>query len=352
MNLLPHLLAASGFWNNGFFNDLATPLLWSSMLFFATPLILASTGGVISERSGVVNIAMEGMMLIGAFFGAFTVDKMVFLLHMPAWAGTLLGVLAAIACGTLIAAVHAYLSVWWQANQVVVGMGINLFALGLTSYLFFTIYPNGTPGNLPGVALVHFPAFTVFGIHFGSLSNLSFLSLGSILFSQSPITYAAFAAVVLVHIFLFRTKLGLRIRAVGEHPRAADSAGINVQRLRFFAVLLSGALSGLGGAYFSLNQTPGLFSDNLTQGRGFIALAAMIVGRWTPFGALAACLLFGFGFALADQIQGTTIGGFTLSFYLTNMLPFLITIIAVTGIIGRATPPAADGIPYDAAEAA
>jgi len=344
-------LAATGFWNAGIFQDLSNPLLWTGTLTFAAPLILAATGGVISERSGVVNIAMEGMMLVGAFFSFFGVDHMVRNFHLPMGEAVFFGVLIAMGCGCLIAAVHGWVCVKFQANQVVVGMAINSFALGLTGYLFFTLYQN-PPGNLPGVPLVHFPAFSLFGQHFGSLSGWSFLALGQILFNQSPIVYAAFAAVILAHFMLFRTKLGLRLRAVGEHPRAADTAGIHVQRLRFFAVVTSGALSGLGGAFFALNQSPALFNDNMTQGRGFIALAAMIVGKWTPFGALGACLLFGFGLSMEDIIQDQAIGNFYITSWLADMLPFIITIIAVTGVVGRSIPPAADGIPYDPTEAA
>lgn len=346
------ILAAAGLGNVGLFNDLANPLLWTLTLSFAAPLILASTGGVISERAGVVNIAMEGMMLIAAFFGAFTVDKMVYLLQLPAWLGVTIGLLGAIMAGCLMAATHAWVCVKFFANQVIVGMALNLFALGLTSYLYFTIYPNGTPGGLPGIAHVHIPPIDIGPLHLGSLSDWSFLALGQIAFGQSPMVYIAFAAVILAHVFLFHTTLGLRIRSVGEHPRAADTAGINVQRLRFIAVVLSGGLSGVGGAYFSLNQTPAFFSDNMTQGRGFIALAAMIVGKWTPFGALGASLLFGFGYALSVILAGTTIGTFSVSANLLNMLPYVITIIAVTGLVGRSIPPAADGMPYDPAQAA
>jgi ABC-type uncharacterized transport system permease subunit len=349
MHALVVAMSGQGVWNAGLFQDLANPLLWTGTLIFATPMILASTGGVISERAGVVNIAMEGMMLIGAFFSFMAVDILFDQHHMSAPLAVFLAIVVAMSCGCIIAAVHAWVCVKFHANQVVVGMAINSFALGLTGYLFFTLYPN-PPGNLPGVALVRLPSFSLLGHHFGSLSDLSFLDLGQIAFGQSPIVYAAFLVVILAHIFLFHTKTGLRIRAVGEHPRAADTAGINVQRLRFFAVVLSGALSGLGGVFFSLNQGPALFNDNMTQGRGFIALAAMIVGKWTPLGALGACLLFGFGLSLAVIIQDNTIGPLALTVNLASMLPFIITIVAVTGIVGRSTPPAADGIPYDPAE--
>lgn len=344
MITIAHLLiVGGGFGSLGVWNTLEQPLLWQTTLAFACPLMLAAVGGTISERSGVVNIAMEGMMLVAAFFSAYVADKAATLWGFSAPEAALLGVVAAIVSGSLIAWLHAWACIRFQANQVVSGMAINLLALGLTSYLYYTLYgSNGTPGNLAGIPNVNIPV----------LGGIKFLSLGSIIFQQNPIVYLAFASVILAHFFLFHTTLGLRIRSVGEHPRAADAAGINVQQLRYLAVILSGALSGLAGAYLALNGPHGLFTDDMTGGRGFIALAAMIVGKWTPYGAMAACLLFGFGESLAIQISGTSLGNFQLSVYLVNMLPYLITIVAVGGLIGRSTPPAADGIPYDPAEAA
>jgi general nucleoside transport system permease protein len=332
--------AAGGFWDIGLWNTLRDPLLWQTTLAFSTPLILAAIGGTISERSGVVNVAMEGMMLIACFFSAYTADKTASMLHFSPSAAAMAGVVGAIVSGSLLAWLHAWASIRFQANQVVSGMAINLLALGLTSYLYYTLYGSqGTPSNLAGIPNMTIPV----------LGGISFLSLGSILFQQNPITYLAFLSVILAYFFLFRTTLGLRIRSVGEHPRAADSAGINVQRLRYLAVTLSGALSGLAGAYLALNGPHGLFTDNMTGGRGFIALAAMIVGKWTPFGAMGACLLFGFGQALAISLSGLTLRSYEVSQYLLNMLPYVVTIIVVAGLIGRSTPPAADGIPYDPA---
>ena len=349
-------LIADFFWNAGVFKDLSEPLLWSASLSAAVPLILASTGGVISERSGVVNIAMEGMMLLGAFFSAYTVDLIVFLIHWPAWAGTTIGLLAAAAAGCLAASILAWACVRFHANQVIVGMAINILALGLTSYLFITIYPGGTPANLPSIPPAHFPPIHVpllfATLSIGSLSNIRFMSLGAILFQENPIFYVALVAVVLAHALLFHTKLGLRVRSVGEHPAAADAAGINVRRVRFLTVILSGGLSGLGGAYLVFNGSPALFSNDITQGRGFIALAAMIVGKWTPFGATGACLLFGFGEALTVILGGTSIGSYSISPYFLAMVPYAITIFAVAGMVGRSRPPAADGLPYDPAESA
>lgn len=344
MNALFEVLAiGAGIGNLGLWNTLAQPLLWQTTLAFSTPLILAAIGGTISERSGVVNIAMEGMMLVGCFFSAYTADKTASLMHFSPWEAAMAGVVGAVVAGCIMAWFHAWASIRFQANQVVSGMAINLLALGLTSYLFYTLYGSqGTPGNLAGIPNANIPL----------LGGIKFMSLGSIVFQQNIITYLAFASVILAYLFLFRTTLGLRIRSVGEHPRAADTAGINVQRLRYLAVVLSGGLSGLAGAYLALNGPHGLFSDNMTGGRGFIALAAMIVGKWTPFGAMGACLLFGFGQALAVSLAGLTVGSYEVSTYLLNMLPYVITIVVVAGLIGRSIPPAADGIPYDPAESA
>lgn len=343
MTGLTYVLVSGGFWDLGLWDTLSQPLLWQTTLAFSTPLILAAMGGTISERSGVVNVAMEGMMLVACFFSAYTADKTASLAHFSPAEAALAGVVAAILAGSLLAWLHAWASIRFMANQVVSGMAINLLALGLTSYLYYTLYGSqGTPGNLAGIPNSSIPV----------LSGITFLSLGSILFQQNIITYLAFASVIVAHFFLFRTTLGLRIRAVGEHPRAADSAGINVQRLRYLAVVLSGALSGLAGAYLALNGPHGLFSDNMTGGRGFIALAAMIVGKWTPFGAMGACLLFGFGQALAVSLAGLTVGSYEVSTYVLNMLPYVVTIVVVGGLVGRATPPAADGIPYDPAASA
>ncbi|HLJ67842.1 MAG TPA: ABC transporter permease [Chloroflexota bacterium] len=309
--------------------------LWSTTLIEATPLTLAAIGGVISERSGVVNIGMEGMMLTGAFFAV-----VVSILSNNAGLGVLAGVLT----GGVMALVHAFASIRLKADQIISGMAINLLALGLTSYLYFSVYGSaGTtpcsstcaPGDVRGVLNWPIPVLD------------RSPALGQILFQQNPIVYAMLLLVLLTHFFLFRTTLGLRIRAVGEHPRAVDTAGINVQHLRYLAVTLSGLLSGLGGAFLSLGWA-GNFSENMTSGRGFIALAAMIFGKWTPFGAFGACLLFGFGSALYDTLQNNT-GPVQDYSTLIATLPYVLTIVALAGFIGRSTPPASDGIPYDPA---
>ena len=338
-----HLFIAADFFNAGLFQILGRSSLWEGTIALATPLVLAAVGGCISEKSGVVNVAMEGMMLMAAFFAAFTADKVLNVWHAPAWAASASGVLAAVAVGSLTALLLAWTAIRWRSNQIVVGVAINLIALGLTSYLFLTVYgQSGTPANLPGIPNSNLPV----------LSNIQQASIGYIFFRQNIITYAAVVIVVLGYVLLFRTKVGLRIRSVGEHPRAADTAGLNVQFIRYTAVALSGALSGLAGAFLALQGLNGLFAQNMTNGRGFIALAAMIVGKWNPFGAAAACLLFAFGQQLAFNLQGFTLGSYQLSDTQLDMIPYLLTIIAVAGLIGRSIPPAADGLPYDPTESA
>ena len=322
---------------NGVWDTLGSANLWQSTLAQATPLTLAAIGGVISERSGVVNIAMEGMMLTGAFF------SVVFALLFH---NVMLGLLGAILTGGVMAAFHAVAAIRLKADQIISGMAINLVALGLTSFLNFAAYgTNGTPPGCTTSTCAKGQLLTVPDWSIPGLNNLP--ALGQILFQQSPIVYLALLLVLVTQLFLFRTKLGLRIRAVGEHPRAADTAGINVQQLRYLAVILSGLLSGLAGGYLALAVAYG-FSDNMTSGRGFIALAAMIFGKWTPIGAFGACLLFGFGQALYDQLQNIS-GPLQDYSSLLATLPYLLTIVALAGFIGRAIPPAADGIPYDPA---
>lgn len=302
---------------------LATSDFYAGTLRTAVPLALPALGAVISERSGVVNIGLEGMMLIGAFFGAWFSA-----LTGNPW----LGLLAAILFGALVALAHGLVSITFRANQIISGVAINLFGLGLTGFLYETFTPNGF-NNLPGIPDLRIPGLA------------SIPGLGPVIGAQNTIVYITIALFILGRLLLFNTTLGLRIRAVGEQPRAADTAGINVFFIRYLCVTISGALAGLGGAYLSLGLVDN-FSVNMTFGRGFIALAAMIVGKYTPFGALAACLLFGFG----QQIQ--TSGLVPQPSFAGNAVaiaPYLITLIAVAGFIGRAIPPAADGVPYDPA---
>lgn len=298
----------------------------AAMLRLATPILFAALGGVITERAGVTNIALEGCMLIGAFFGIFAADKT----HsLPA--AITVGVLA----GVLLAAAHAVASVTFRADQIVTGMALNILAVGITSYLNFELYgTTGTPADLPTVPPLQIPG----------VSAIPFV--GDAIGHQSVLLWIAIAFVVLLQLYLFRTVPGLRLRAVGEHPRAADTLGINVYTTRYLAVLASGGLAALGGVYLSM-AVAGSFTDNMTGGRGFIGLAAMIFGRWTPVGALVASLIFGYGDALSVSLQGVSIGDIHVPVQLLSTIPYVLTILAVAGFVGRSRAPAADGLPYE-----
>jgi simple sugar transport system permease protein len=277
---------------------------------------------VISERSGVVNIAMEGMMLTGAFF-AVVADL--------AWHNAWLATLAAMVTGALIALIHAVVSIRFRADQIVSGIAINIFAAGLTVFLLNRIYGQQDIGHVGQSELL--PNFNV-----PVLDQIPFI--GQVVFQQNVVVYIALILLVLMHVILFRTRLGLRIRAVGEHPQAADTAGINVYAIRYGAVMTSGLLSALAGAFLAIGIS-NTFVPNMTDGRGYIALAAMIFGKWTPFGAFIACLIFGLGEAI--YANNSTIH---VSQYLLSMLPYIITLVVLAGLVGRSNPPAADGLPY------
>jgi simple sugar transport system permease protein len=302
---------------------LKTGPLWQSTLQYGALLLLPALGGVISERSGVVNIAMEGMMLAGAFF-AVVADL--------AWHNVWLATLVAMLAGGGMAAIHAVISIRFRADQIVSGVAINIFAAGLTVFLLRQIYGLQDVGSVPAQNLL--PNLSI-----PLLNGIPFL--GVVLFQQNVVVYVALILLVAVTVLLFRTRLGLRIRAVGEHPSAADTAGINVYVIRYSAVLASGLLSGLAGAFLAIGIS-NTFVPNMTDGRGYIALAAMIFGKWTPIGAFIACLLFGLGNAVYDNNSIIP-----LSPYFLNMLPYLLVLVALAGAVGRSTPPAADGIPYE-----
>jgi len=298
---------------------------WSAViasgLTFTTPLIFAALGGIISERSGVVNIGLEGMMLMGCYFGIFGADI------CSSW---VLGALIGMAAGALTGLVHAYFSLHLRANQVVSGTAINLLALGLTGFLFVSHYgDNGTPGTLPQVPNLKLPG----------IDNMAFF--GTAIGDASVLTWVGLLLVPVVWWFLFRTRAGLRLRAIGEQPRAASTVGLKVIATRYAAVTASGALAALGGVYLA-DGFDGSFNFDMTDGRGFIALAAVIFGKWNPFGALAAALLFGISSGLAYRLETFSQ---TLS-TLFQALPYVLTLIAVAGLIGRSRPPAASGIPY------
>jgi ABC-type uncharacterized transport system permease subunit len=301
---------------------LVTANLWQAALAAAVLLLLPALGGVISERSGVVNIAMEGMMLTGAFF-AVVADL--------AWHNPWLATLVAIVAGGLMALIHAVVAIRFRADQIVSGIAINIFAAGLTLFLVNRIYGIQDVGHISSSEAL--PIINVPG-----LDQIPFI--GQVFFQQNVIVYVALLLLLLVHIVLFRTRIGLRIRAVGEHPQAADTAGINVYAIRYGAVVTSGLLSGLAGAFLAIGVS-NTFVPNMTDGRGYIALAAMIFGKWTPAGAFVACLIFGLGEAIYANNSIIHI-----SAYLLSMLPYILTLIVLAGIVGRSSPPAADGIPY------
>jgi simple sugar transport system permease protein len=244
-------------------------------------------------------------------------------------------VAVALLAGIGLAALHALASITFRADQIVSGMALNILALGLTSYLNYELYgTTGTPADLPTVPPLVLPGIS--GIPF----------VGDVIGKQNTLVWVMFAFVVVLQVFLFRTVPGLRLRAVGEHPRAADTVGIDVRRTRYWAVIASGAIAALGGVFLSM-AISGSFTDNMTNGRGFIGLAAMIFGRWTPVGALVASLIFGYGDALSVSLQGASLGDLRFPVQLLSTIPYLLTILAVAGFVGRSRAPAADGLPYE-----
>ncbi|QEO10701.1 ABC transporter permease [Protaetiibacter larvae] len=300
--------------------ELSIPALLAGSLAFAVPLVYGSLAGVLSERSGVVNIAIEGQLLSGAFCAAVI--------------GTLTGNLfvALIAAGIAGAAVSIVLAVFavrYLVDQVIVGVVLNVFVIGLTTFLHSNVLTPAT--NSP-------PRFERIAIP--GLSQIPLV--GPMLFNQTVVVYLMYLVLAIVTIALFRTRWGLRVRAVGEHPQAADTVGINVARTRLLSVLLGGVVAGLGGAYFTIGSV-GAFSPEMTAGNGFIALAALIFGRWHPLYAAAAALLFGFTRNLQSLLG---IIGSPIPSQFLLMLPYVVTIIAVAGFAGRVRGPAADGVPY------
>jgi ABC-type uncharacterized transport system permease subunit len=313
-------------------SDILAPDLFASAIRIATPLALAAIGGTICERSGVVNIALEGMMLAGAFAGTAVV-----LVTHSIW----LGVLVAMLGGVAFAAVHAFASITLKADQVVSGTAINILALGVTGFLMEVFY--GHPGTTDAVPTLP-PLFDLHGPTSGVLGTI-WQWIDTVLLSYTPIVYIAIALAIFGQWAIYRTTIGLRLRALGEHPRAADTVGISVVRGRWIAVLVSGALAGLAGANLTLEQV-GTFTENMTNGRGFIALAANIFGRWTPVGSYLASLLFGFADALQIKLQLlSNIIRIPPQFFL--MLPYVLTVIVLAGVMGRAIAPAAVGKPYE-----
>ncbi|MFO7247772.1 MAG: ABC transporter permease [Bacillota bacterium] len=302
-------------------------------LVFSTALILAAVGGVFSERSGVVNIALEGLMIVGAFSGAVTA---IFLGEVAGWGDGAPYVALAVAAlaGMLFAVLHAVATVTFRADQVVSGVALNFLAFGFTIFmvkLFFDGAAQTTTIQHP-LSEWRIPVLSEIPV------------LGRALFVAYPTTYLAFLVVAVAYYVLWKTPFGLRLRAVGEHPRAADTLGINVQRIRYLAVLISGALAGLGGASVALTTTSN-FSHSTIAGQGFIALAAMIFGKWHPVGAMLAALFFGLTQAARTIIQVFGLAK-VVPVDLINLLPYVVTILVLAGVVGRAEAPAALGRPY------
>jgi ABC-type uncharacterized transport system permease subunit len=289
----------------------------------ATPLTLGAFSGLLCERAGVINVAIEGQMLVGAFSAALVAS---------ATSNALLGILAGMLCGGIIAVILAVFAIRYQVDQVIVGIVLDLFCLGLTGFLYDRLMVP-FQATLNSAAVI--PPVAIPG-----LSSLPVI--GPIFFDQNVFVYLMFVLLVLIHVALFHTRWGLRVRAVGEHPRAADTAGINVTRTRYINVILGGLVAGLAGSFFTLGAV-GQFTKNMTSGRGFISLAAMISGGWTPLGGFGASLVFGFADALQNFLSVLNV---PISSYFLLMAPYVATILVVAGVVGRARPPAADGKPY------
>jgi simple sugar transport system permease protein len=307
----------------------------SETLRLGTPVALGALAGIYAERSGVVNIAIEGMMLTGAGFGFAT---------YVATGNIWVGILAAILLGGMIALLHGLLSITFKTDQIISGTVINILAIGVTGYLrrqYIVPQVNviQSSGNVQSLATL--PEFSIPG-----LSDIPII--GQVLFVGKPIFFAMLVLVVVTHVVLFYTRWGLRTRAVGENPRAADTVGINVSRTRYINIAISGMLAGLGGAWLSLEKVGG-FDDGMTAGKGFIALAAMIFGKWTPFGSFGGAMLFGFSEALGIrfQILKVELFGGPVPIQFLQMLPYVLTIIVLAGLIGRSVGPAAAGKPYE-----
>ena len=334
----------------------------SASLLRAAPIAFGALSGILCERAGVVNIAIEGLMLSGAM--AAVVVASIFRNYdavspttgeplFPAWLANIglameranlsdavpwyliMGLLGGIAVGAILGAFHAWLSITFKVDQIVSGTVINIFAVGITSFLsqrflqpIQALNSGGTFKILPIPGLSSIPV------------------IGPLFFEQRFIIYLLFILVIVIHVMLFYTRWGLRTIAVGEHPKAADTLGINVFRMRYLNVIMGGMVAGLGGAYFTIGSV-GRFDEVLTAGKGFIGLAAMIFGKWTPLGSFGASMIFGFADALQVKLQGLGIAQVPIPSEFMLMAPYLVTMVVLAGVIGRAIPPAADGIPYE-----
>lgn len=303
-------------------SGLPLPHLLSTALTAALPLVFGGIAGLLCERSGIINIAIEGQLLAGAFLAVVV---------GTATGSPYLGLIAAPIAGALVGLLLALFSIKYRVDQIIVGVVLNVLVIGLTNYLFSTVLTQN-PGGLnspPRVPVIAIPVLSQIPV------------LGPVLFRQTIIVYLMFALVAFLQVMVFRSRWGLRMRSVGEHPEAADTVGINVNRTRYRNTVLGSAIAGFGGA--ALVSVGLAFTKELTAGRGYIALAAMILGRWNPTGALAAALLFGFADSL-NRVLGNI--GSPVPSQLLAMLPYLATIFAVAGLVGRVRPPAAEGTPY------
>jgi general nucleoside transport system permease protein len=309
----------------------------AQMFRVATPIAFAAFCGVMCERAGVVDIGIEGKLLMGAMVG-YAVNLFAFQAlkgsmgveaagNLSRWLAVLGGVIAS----AILAALHAVVSIEFKVNQIISGTVVNILSLGVTGYFYRQFLAENLPAG-PGT-------FPIMNIPF--LGQIPFL--GPILFQQKPLTYIVFILVFAIQYVLFFTPWGLRTRAVGEHPRAADTLGINVFRTRYVNVLIGGVIAGFGGVWFTLEAVD-VFNPGMTNGLGFIGLAAVIFGKWSPFGALLGALIFGLGNSVTSTVS---IFRPDIPSQIPQMLPYLLTIIVLTGVVGRAVPPAADGEPYE-----
>ncbi|WP_227764915.1 ABC transporter permease [Zhaonella formicivorans] len=309
------------------FNEVFIIGFLTASVRMAAPLLLASLGAIFTARVGIINLALEGIMLVGAFSGFYGA----YLTGNP-----LVGALFGMAGGALTALILGFLAITVGANQTVAGTGINIFALGITSYLLSVAFGIGNrPSAVPSFKEIPIPVLADIPI------------IGPMLFNHIGLVYLAFLLVPVVWYILFRTPFGLTMRSVGEHPKAVDTLGGNVIRTRYICVIISGILAGLGGAVLSIGQLS-VFMENITAGRGYIALAAVTFGKWNPLGVLGASMLFGAADGLQLRLQAV---GLKIPYQFLLMLPYLLTMIALAGLVGKTTPPAAMGKPYSKQDA-
>jgi ABC-type uncharacterized transport system permease subunit len=296
--------------------------LLTSALFLAVPLVFGALAGTLCERSGIINIAIEGQLLAGAFLATLLASIV---------GNAYVGLIAAPIAGALVGLLLAVFATKYWVNQIVVGVVLNMLVIGLTSFFFSTVMSDNPELNQAiGMSKLPIPGLSAIPV------------IGPVLFNQNLLVYIMYVAVAVIQVMMFKSRWGLRMRSVGEHPKAADTVGIKVNRTRIRNTMLGGAVAGLGGAFFTVASGIA-FGKEMTAGKGYIALAAMILGRWSPKGALAAALLFGFADAL--RVQLGIIGSDIPSQFLA-MTPYLATILAVAGLVGQSRPPAAEGIPY------